>query len=287
MMEQPPKEEGNKKEHSVHFTRHSKAGYKTYVEISKSNNPQQAVNPEEQITPDLLEKGIEMAQKAAEKFFDGLNPETDFLFFGSSNEARALETADIYRQVALERGFNVIRPEHVRGKLAEEIGGGDIRVIENLSLNIDNNLIGMVFNPKSNVGEINWDAVDEETKKRWVQARAIIDADDKGSWGANSFYHSAEIKKIFPEIESAEDKYNRKFKNLTRLARFGIEKAKESGIKGNVKILAFGHEDYIGYALDKYFSDHEIANCETISIKTGEDNSLTIERRGEKKKINN
>ena len=285
MFEGSPKiESDGTNEHSVHFTRHTKAGYKTYKEILKSDNPQQAIDPEKQVTPDLSEQGVEMAQEAARDFFRSLNPATDYLFFASSDEARALETANIYKETAKEMGFKVLVPEHVRSQLAQDIGGGEIRVVDNLSLNIKNNLLGSIFNPESHLGTVNWSAVDPETKGKWSRARAIINADDRGSWGANFYHHSSEIKKIFPEIMDAEDEYNAKFQKLVRLAKFAIKKAEESNVDGNIKILAFGHENYVGYGLNKYFGDHELRNCETINIEPiGEE--LSLGYRGEETKI--
>lgn len=267
----------------VKFTRHSRAGYKTYAEILASENPQAPFDPEKQITPDITEQGAELARSEAEKFFDGMNPETDALFFASSNEARALDTANIYRQVAHEKGFEILTPEHTRSGVADAIGEGEIRTVKNLSLNNTNTLAGSVFNPKFLTGKENLAALDEETRQKWEEARAIIDADDKGSWGANFYHHSEEIQKIFPELKSAKDLYETNFKNLIRLAEFGMKKAQESEHPKNIKILTFGHENYISYALNKYFGDHEIKYCETITVDVGDE--TRIERRGEKEVI--
>lgn len=286
IFENEPEENPKERQDSVHFTRHSKAGYKTYAEILKSDDPTAPVDPENQVVPDLTEAGVEMAHEAAEKFFEGLNSKIDQLFFASSNEARALETANIYREVALAKGFTVVKPEHARGKLAEEIGGGDIRVVQALSLNVKNTLLSSVFNPEAHLGEVKLDALDVETREKFEQARAIINADDRGSWGENFYEHGEEIQKIFPEVESSRDLYETQFKNLLRLTEFGLKKVEESDPDKQVKILAFGHENYMGYALNTYFNEHEIKNCEMVTIEpVGGD--LTIERRGEVKKLNN
>jgi hypothetical protein len=131
---------------------------------------------------------------------------------------------------------------------------------------------------------VNWEAVDPETKEKWEQARAIVSADDSGSWGGNFFKHSEEIQKFFPELRNARETYETQFQNLLRLTRFGLKKAKESGSEKNIKMLAFGHENYTGYAINQYFGDNDIKNCETISISTGKE-GLLIERRGEKRSI--
>lgn len=119
----------------VTFIRHSKAGYKTQEAIERSGNPRAAFNPEDQVTPDLTPEGREFAREKAEEFFDGLDPAQDKLFFVSSNEARALETGNAYREVAEARGFEIITPEKSGTRVAEEIGGGQIRTLNNLSLN--------------------------------------------------------------------------------------------------------------------------------------------------------
>lgn len=275
-----PKDGRKENTDSVHFTRHSAAKYSTYAEINKSENPQAPVDVENQVTPDLSERGLELAREKAKELFDSFNPKEDEIFFVSSSEARALETAAIYREVAKQRGFEIVVPENVRGNYAEEVGQGDIRVVQALSLNIKNTLLSSVFNPDVYLKNVNLDALDKDTRKKWEKAREIINSDDYGSWGANFFHYSEEISKIFPEIKSTKDLYETQFKNLLRLVKFGIKKIKESGRGKNVRILAFGHENYIGYALNKYFEDNEIGNCETISIKSVGDENIMIERRG-------
>lgn len=270
--------------HSAHFIRHSKAGYQTYKKILKSGDPMDPVDVENQVTPDLPPEGVEFARQEAERFFTNLDPERDELFLVSSSEARALETANIYKEIAKERGFVIHKPEHVRGKLAEKIGGGDVRVVDALSLNIKNTLVSAVFNPDSRLGEISLKSLSPEAAEKWKQARAIIDSDDRGSWGANFYTHSEKIQRIFPEIKSARDVYESKFQQMIRLAEFGFRKAQKVGGGKSIKILAFGHEEQIGYALNEYFSDHEIKNCEAITIE-GDGRDFTIERRGEKRTL--
>lgn len=274
------------KKDEVKFTRHSKAAYRTYAKIVGGGDPLARVDREGQVVPDVPEAGVELAQKSAEELFTSMDPETDVLFFVSSDEVRALETANIYRKVSHERGFVTLKPENVRGELATSIGEGEIRTVRQLSLDIDNTLFSSIFNPDRTMPPINWEGIEEskreQIQKAWDDARAIIHSDDKGSWGSNFFAHSEAIKEIFkevyPEMQSSKQVYEGKFQNLIKLAEFALEKS--SKIKGkNVKVLAFGHENYMGYALDKYFQDHELNNCESISIETDGDN-FTMERRG-------
>lgn len=279
------------KKDGIMFTRHSKATYKTYEKIVGSENPLAPVDREDQVLPDVPEAGRELARQSAETLFESMNPETDVLYFVSSDEARALETANVYREVAHEQGFVVLRPEHVRGELAASIGEGEIRTVRQLSLNIDSTLFSSIFNPDRTLPAVNWEGIGEDKRdqirKAWDNARAVIHSDDKGSWGANFFAHSEAVKDIFkevyPRMQSAKEVYEGKFQNLIKLARFAHEKASE--IKGrNVKVLAFGHENYMGYALEKYFQDHEINNCESVTLEM-EGGAIVMTRRGVKATI--
>lgn len=269
---------------SVFFTRHSKAGYKTYERSMKSENPEEPFDPENQVTPDLPPEGVELAKREGEKFFQRLNPEIDVLFFVSSPEVRALETANIYREMALKKGFTILKPEHVRGKLAEEIGAGDIRVVDQLAARPV--FAAGILNPHVDPErDINWEGIDPERRKRWYEARAVIMADNKGSFGANLFHHGATLKKFFPEIESSLDLHEGQFKNLMKLSRFAVKKSKEFKGTKSVKVLAFGHENYFGHVLNEYFGDQAVNNCETLTIDIGDNEQVYIERRGERRAI--
>lgn len=267
------------------FIRHSKSGYRTIKEIVASTNPEQPLDPKKQIMPDLTEEGVELAQREAEKFFSQLNPEIDSLFFVSSNQVRALETANIYREIAKNHGFEILRPKNVRSEAAQEIGEGEIRDVQNLSLRFDNTLAYQVFNPKVNESEINWEALPAETRKKWQQARAIVEADNQSNWGENYLHHSAKVQELFPEIQTAERLYETQFKNLLKLLKFGVEKIKEAQSSKKIKILAFGHENYISYIFDKEFRDKGIANCEAINFRI-EGDKIIANVKGQEGEIN-
>lgn len=261
----------------AYFIRHSKSSYKTYAEIEKSQNPRAAFDPENQITPDLTQEGIKLAKEKAEEFFGSLNPAQDKIFFISSNEARALETANIYREVARAHGFEIVKPDKSGSSVAERIGNGEIRTIENLSLNPKNTVLSNIFLPENLLRDINWGAIDEDFRKKWKLAREIIKNADQGSYGANLHMHSEAIKKIFPEIETSRELYERQFNNLLRLAKWAESKFK---IKENkIKVVAFGHENYILEVLDECFQTQGINNCETISLALNDDNP-TLSFRG-------
>lgn len=276
-MEKEPKidSEKEKGKGSVDFIRHSVSSYKTYGEIVSSDNPTGQFNPDEQVTPDLPEKGIELAEQEAEKFFSKFDPQKDTVFFVSSNEARALETANIFRQVAHKKGFEIIKPEHSRSKLSDKIADGEIRVLQNLSIYPDdesNAVLDGVFNSPAKRGKVNWEAVNNtELKARYDKASAIVEADDQGSFGANFSVHSEAIKQILPEITTAEELYRTQFQNLIKLLKFGMEKARATGLDKNIKIMAFGHENYLMVALEKMFQEDGIKNCEVIHFSEVED----------------
>lgn len=284
MKREPFNSPEREKEPSVYFTRHSEARYKTFTEILKSKNPARPFSRKEQETPDLTAEGEELAKKRAEEFFNNLDPEKDVLFFASSDQSRALETADIFRQVAKKRGFKIVKPEHVRSELTKKIGEGEIRHVENLSLHINNVLAQAVFLPKEAIEQINWEQVDPEVKKRWERAREIIDKDDKGSWGDNYYRYSDSVKEILPEIESSKEVFDKTFNNLARLIRFANKKIEQADLDKDVKVLAFGHENYLMEALGKYFKKHDIKNCETISFGVDND-AIIVKFRAEETRI--
>lgn len=285
--ENSPLEIPEERNDEVFFTRHSMAQYLTYLQKKLSDDPTGPIDYESQIPNDLSEKGIELAKEKALDFFANFDPSKDVLFFASSNEARAIETADVYRRIAKEKGFEILIPEHTRSSYADEVGDGEIRVLQNLSLNIKNMIVFSVFNPDSQQNPKFLEKVDPETRAKYEQARAIINAHDYGNLVDNFYNYSEEVKKIFPEIKTAEDMFSIQFRNLTRLAKFGLEKAKESGLDKNVKIISFGHENYMINALQEYFGERALKNCETIQIDVSEEGvSLTKGNRTEIRKQN-
>ena len=245
--------------------RHSKARYDEYAKKLESDSPQGSIDIEFQALDDLTLEGHELARKQAHAFFDLMNPHSDIFYIVSSNLTRALQTADIYARVAMERGFNVIRHKKTGSQIADKIGKGYVRSIDALSVNNGDELKDSVFNPPSQLPPINWQAVDSEVKAKWDEARRIVLADDKGSWGANLFAHSAEVKQIFPSMKSSQDLYDGQYKRLLRLAEFAKKKA------GNerVNILSFGHENYMGVPLEQDTGNHALPNCEGVELRDG------------------
>lgn len=266
------------------FTRHSRANYDTYKKTLKSEDPQSSHNPDEQVENDLPESGIELAVKKAEQLFDSMDPQKDVLFFVSSKEMRAFETARIYKEIAEKRGFEIAETRkdesrEIKGGMNRKMADENIRTINSLSLKIPNQLVGNIFNPEAYLGEINWQAVDEETKTKWQKAREIINADDQGSWGGNFFKYSESIQEIFPELKSSKEEYETSFKKILKLIQFAKNKIEPLDYEKNIKILAFGHENYLSYALNEQLGKHDLKNCETVSIDTNSEDQYEIERK--------
>jgi len=268
-----------RKDDEFFATRHGIAEYKLQNGIIASEDPEAAPDADKQwFNSDLTPEGKQLAVEKANEFFDKLNPETDALFFVSSDLVRAAETAKIYLDIARERGFEIIlprekkdepedKPADYRSK-AEEIGEGYVRKIDCLTLDyLENTLRERVFLPRDIMKEVvNLDQVSEETKNKWAAARKIIEADNKETWGENYAAHSEAIQKIFPNIKTAKDAYESKFKKMMRLVRFGQDKINEQNPEKNIKVLAFSHENSFLYFLNKNFGE-SMKNCESIAFK--------------------
>lgn len=280
-------------------TRHSISSYKLNERIVGSDDPEAAPDADKQwFNNDLTPEGEKLAHEKAEEFFAKLNPETDALFFVSSDLVRAAETAKIYLDTARAKGFEIIPPREktaeprpARNK-AEEIGGGYIRKIDCLTLDhLDNMLREFVFHPDNYLEKIkNLDNVSAETKEKWAEARGIIEADNRGSWGNNYAAHSEEIEKIFPNVKSAKTIYQTKFANMTRLIRFGQEKIRENNPDKNIKILGFSHENSFLYFLKNNFGE-SMKNCESIAFQVEPSNGeggaekIIVKAKGQTKEV--
>src|SRR3989344_774803 len=239
--------------------RHSKAMYGPYDEKLGSEKPTGSINPEEQPLMDLTPEGIVHAEQEAKKFLNRLNPADDTLFVVSSDEVRALQTAHIYIKEALGLGFKVEKHERTGTDIARKIGEGYVRSLDSLSLHDSDMFEDTVFNPHHlmpGIGHINWDVISLELKEKWEQARAMILADDKGSWGANFFAHAKAVSAIFPHVRTPEKLHERQYQNLLRLAEFAKKKASSVG---RINVLSFGHESYMGYALEQDTGHHALA----------------------------
>ncbi|MFA6194338.1 MAG: hypothetical protein WC719_01155 [Patescibacteria group bacterium] len=290
-------EEKRKKDDEFFATRHSISGYKLNESIIKSDNPEAAPSADKQwFNSDLTSEGEKLAHEKAAEFFDKLNPETDALFFVSSDLVRAAETAKIYLDTAREKGFEIIAPREkkeeevdelpkYRNKV-EEIGEGYIRKIDCLTLDhLENMLREFIFHPDNYLKKIkNPENISAETKEKWAEARKIIEADNRGTWGNNYAAHSEEIGKIFPNVKSAKEVYESKFKDMMRLVRFGNEKIKQHNPEKNIKIMAFSHENSFLYFLNNNFGE-SMKNCESIAFKVQDNDEITVAAKGQTKNV--
>ena len=280
-MNEGPNEDKDKSTRT-HLLRHTKAGYKSYAEVLTSDNPDRPLDLARQIIPDVPEAGVELARKEADKLFSQMNPAENALFFVSSSQSRAVETAKIYKDLAKEKGFTVISPEHHRNPLAERMEETDIRVVNALSLKPDSSLWSSVYNPPAYLSPINWDAIDPETKKEWEAARKVVLSEDKGNWGANFAHHSDQLKKegLLPQDQNtAKELFETQFPQILRLARFGAQKAQQGFEGKRVEIIAVGHENYLAEAFEEFFGEEGINNCEVVTVDVDSE-ATTITRRG-------
>ena len=276
-------EEPQQDPQKMHFLRHSKAAYGSYAQVLDSENPDRPIDLNKQKVPDLLPAGVELAIKEAEAFLSKLNPETTALFFVSSSQSRAFETAHIYKEIAKQKGFTILAPEHPRN--TQSNSDAEIRVVRALSLKPDSSLWASIYNPPAYMAPINWDAVDSETKARWDAARTLILADDKGSWGANYAHYSDLLKqkKMLPDTEStAEELFSTQFQQLLILARFGAQKASSGHGGKKIEIIVVGHENYMTEAMETYFNEEMVNNCEVINISVAADGRIEMTKKGKK-----
>jgi hypothetical protein len=290
----------NGKQHEARIFRHGKAKYQLDYGIIESETPEAKPEAKNQwFDSDLTPEGAILAKQEAEKYFDSLNPETDALFFVSSDLVRAAETAKIFLDIAREQGFEIIKPRDpevapqsvkYRNK-AEEIGEGDIRKINCLTLDhLENMLQEAIFNPNDFLKEVvrHPEKISEETRNNWIKARAIIDSDNKGSWGDNFYAHSDAIAKIFPDVKSARETYEKKFISIIKLLEFANRKTREQQPRKNIKILGFSHENSFIYFLNKIYGE-SLKNYESVGFRMVEQEEGTrqilIEAKGVQKKF--
>jgi len=260
-----------------YLTRHSKTDYLEYDRILSSDNPHAPFDHTKQELNDLSEEGIDHAEHSAQQFFEKLDPKTDQLFFLSSNEARAIATADIYRRTAHQQNFTVIPHPASGSPLAAKLAGNEIQVIDELSVNPQDTLLFHAYS-RGDFGPEYWKNEDPEFMKKWQQARAIINADNRGGWGANFLAHSREVEKIFPQIESMDKYYQTNLQAILKL----VKKLHHQFADTNVKVLAFGHEDYLVRMLQELFDQEGIKHCETISFDISPENpdEIIVSSRG-------
>jgi hypothetical protein len=253
---------------SADYFRHSESGYKTYKDKLKSDSPNTPLDPEKQYVEDLTPRGIKIAREAATKYFEGLNPEKDRLYFVSSNEARALGTAKVYKEEAEKRGFVIIDMPEGRKKddIAYRVTGGKVRTSKKLSVNPQNLVLDNIFMPADKRFEVNEKALTPDFLEKYNRAKAIVDADNKGSYGANLVAYSEKLREIFPEIKTAEQAEKEKLQSLIHTFGKYAKRHEEQGSEEDIKVLAFGHQDQMVGFLNREFGNADLKNCEAVSF---------------------
>lgn len=246
----------------IFFIRHSRATYASYTEKLKSESPESTLDLSTQL-PDLPEAGIELAKESAQTFFSKFDNSDVILYFVSSTQARALETAKIYSEVALDNGFEIVSHQKEAPAYVSKFGGEHVRSLDSLSLHMENQVLASIFNPATNSPDINWEQVEPEVKDKFEKAKEIVLADDRGSWGANFYVHADAVKAFIPEMETPNQLNETQYTNLQRLASFAREKA--TGDK-QVVVIAFGHENYMGKALEEDTGREGISNTEPVEF---------------------
>lgn len=247
------------------YFRHAQALYGAIKDKLLSADPRGPIDIDTQPDDDLSPEGHVRAQAAAEAFFSRLIPGKDIVAIVASTQMRALQTARAFLDEARQRGFTVVEHEKTGSEIAEKVGGRHIRSLETLSHGYADALPDAVFNPPSQLPEINWKAVPPEYRTRWDRARAKVLADDKGNWGANFFAHSEEIEPILPGVRSSKDLFAKRYKALVRQAQVALRSPEGE----RVNILAFGHENMVGIPLERDTGDHALPNCEGVEMIDG------------------
>jgi hypothetical protein len=247
------------------FIRHSLSTYQNMRNVIQGQNPEGQIDYQNQVY-DVPPKGVELAEEKATEFLGQLDPEKDVIIFVSSNEARAIDTANVYRKLAKSMGFKMLHSYAGGCDYALVSGEGEIWVLDALCLNPKNVLLHSIYNSNpSKVFSIDWKIVREKTREAWNVARKIIESDDRGSWGANFAAHSKAVKEILKSVNpnemSVEDLDQNNFRYFIRLVSTIRPNSCPNGV-----IMAFGHENYVLVALEKYFKEHGIGNCEAMSF---------------------
>lgn len=257
----------------IFFIRHSKANYDADYNQARSDSPTESINRKNQSFPDVTSEGVILARAEAAKLFAKF-PKGSSVAFLTSDLQRAKETAHLYKAVAEEAGL-----------IIEEMGKSEdgVRELHSLSLREYNPLSLDVFNSYVKAEDIEtyqWDSVESEYKEQWLEAYNFIRACGvKESWGKNFHHYSQQIKERFPllGIEDKQTLFDKQFTPLMRMAHWALKRFHND----NVKILCFGHEDYVSriYEAKSESEGNEyqgLGNCDYFKISLNEDNNLEI-----------
>ncbi|MFA5925725.1 MAG: hypothetical protein WC831_02220 [Parcubacteria group bacterium] len=286
--------------------RHDDAIYSQNEMIPRSSEPLQLFEKLAQPPEDLSVKGREHAYEMANEFFNHFNPNTDEIAIASSALTRSRQTAAIYLEVAKEKGFtvkiiagddhgnvNFLSQEEFeklnqakkefhqsRGQVTKELferqGGNEIRTLGPLSLdNIKQMFVEFIFHQDNYMNKVQkkyLEKIPDGYKELWAEARKIIEADNKGSWGANFLEYSEQLQRLFdehkarqssdsniiPHFASVKDMYEKNFRNtLYLMERYddAIDAYEADHPRHKrIRVLGFSHENQLIYFLNKEFN---------------------------------
>jgi broad specificity phosphatase PhoE len=248
---------------TIDLIRHSEAKYKTYLRLLEVN-PCGSFDSIEHIYNDLTNNGTQLAETKAIKYFDACKD--DSIIFTSSNEARAIETANIFSGIASGKGFSV----------------GNLLLKEELSVNPKMMLLNVIFSTNKQHGDlnINWNLVPNSVKSKYLSLRKDIEKEDTGSWMQNVIQHSSLVTSIFPENDLSLNEYRNQFNQAIRdLINLGLNN------KHSNRVLAFTHENVLAPIMADYFQSSDFHNCENITFIINDDNQVLCRFRDQEKLI--
>lgn len=300
--------------------RHDDAIYSQNEMIPRSSEPLQYFEKLAQAPEDLSAKGKEHAREMASEFFRHFDPNKDEIAILSSAITRARETAAIYLEVAEKMGFSIKiissddntgsiklvsyeeyerieekkkNMHQTRGQIPAELferqGGSKIRTLKPLSLdNVKQMFVEFLFHPENYMDKVQnkyKNKIPPKYQEIWIEARKIIEDDNKGSWGQNFLAHSEKLQKLFdyyrqknnldegtiPHFSSVKDMYQNNFRNILRLmARYDDvidDYEKNNPQNKKVRVLGFSHENQLLYFLKKEFDKTDADKGRVIGFK--------------------
>lgn len=211
-----------------------------------------------------------------------MDPATTILHIWSSDEARTINTCQIFTEQATQAGF-AISPSSTKRKGAYWLTTEPISRNEILSIDTPNTLLSTIFMPK---GRFNYtlsmlqtdrdtDLKAQELYSKILEIKSIIDTEnqeasergEKINWGSNYAKYGDYVHNILPNIEGPEQMYRRKFiKGIKFLQKKSICAQNQD------HIILFGHENILLYFLKTQFEKERFDNCEILGFSVDSEN---------------
>ena len=309
-----------------YLVRHDDAVYSLNISIAESSEPLQLFNKSAQPSEDLTETGISHAEQMAYEYFSNFDCKNNEIAFFSSALTRARQTAAIFLRVAKEIGYKIkiisgrsdsakvqllnleefenvdekrkrmyMKRNQVHKELFENQGNAEIRTLGLLSLDyLKQSFVDSIYLPYDYIQQMKNDnaaKLPAAYKDIWTKCRKVIEADNRGDWGANFLTHSVCVQAMFrkykidrslddstiPSLSSVRDLYNGIFRNILKL----MEKADDMldfyesshSEQKKIKIIGFTHENQLLYFLKKEFNKVGVDKSSAIGFKILKDNS--------------